>query len=409
MRCSAKGVALFNSCFVVRGSWFATMAIGLLLSTACSEKGSGELYRHENDPTRARNVILFVGDGMGDNQATATAIKRAGQKLDADGNPPHMAWERFPILGLVTTFAADGYVTDSASSATTLATGHKTYNAAIGLSEDKQPLETVAEVARASGKFVGIVSSVPINHATPGAFYAKSETRQNYDEIATHAFTTRTADVNLGGDLKRQKLSEADLLSMANEHGKLLFTLDNLADLTPEVVGTRDVVGYFAADKDEKLTHDPAKGDDNAEPSLTELVLRTLEISRRNDNGFFLMIEGGAIDWGGHANKIEDVIHETLEFERAIVATMEWLDARGELDDTLIVVTADHETGGLTLLGSYSKLFGEGTEPTYGWSTGGHTAANVPLWARGPGSRRLAGKLDNTHVAPVLKTAVRGR
>ncbi|MDK2973560.1 MAG: alkaline phosphatase [Candidatus Sumerlaeota bacterium] len=380
----------------------------LLTAAGCAHGQNDRQAGERARPHQAKNVVLLIGDGMGQNHASATAYALYGTKLDEDGNPPRLTWEHFPVLGLVTNMPTNGFVTDSAASGTALACGEKTYNSAIGMAEDAEtPLKSIADIAHERGKAVGIISSVPLNHATPAAFYAKAKSRNEYDNIAKQAFETKNADVILGGALKRQELTEDQLVEMATENGKLLFSLGNLDQLTPEFVGERQVVGYFSADKDDKLTHDRSILTTEGEPSLEELALRTLALIGRDPDGFFLMVEGGAIDWAAHGNNIDDMINETKEFDLAVAAVLAWLEENDQLEDTLVIVTADHETGGLTITGAYDKPFDPATSAeAYSWSTKGHTAACIPVWARGPGARRLAGKIDQTRVFDVMKGQV---
>ncbi len=359
-------------------------------------------------PARAKNVILFIGDGMGPAQVQAAAFKKGGTDRDAAGNPSGLVFEKFPSFGYLTTFSSSGFVTDSSAAGTALASGHKTGNGMLGVDADDKPVENIAEMAKARGKAVGVVSSVGFNHATPACFYAHVGSRNDYDEITSQVFTAKNPpDVILGGGIYRKTWTDALLADAAAKSNFQIYTLDNLSDLLPARVGKSRVLGYFDANNNQQLDYATSRTAENREPRLAELTTRSLELIARNPKGFFLMVEGGSIDWACHGNMAGPAIGEVLELDAAIDSAVSFLRARRMLDDTLIIVTADHETGGMTLPGPYKGLLKPGQSPEVKFSSKGHTGIPVMVWSRGPGSDSLRGKNDNTAVFRTMAASLR--
>lgn len=352
----------------------------------------------------ATNVILFIGDGMGPAQVAAASYAKGGQQL-VDGKPPKLFFETFPVHGTATTFAADSFVTDSAASATSLASGVKTYNGAIGLDVDKQPVETLAEIAHARGMATAVVSSVGLNHATPAAFYAHVEERGMYDEILDQYFAGSVPDVLFGGGIYGQRWDLESANKASTERGMAFFSVENLGTLDPKALKAGRVFGSFDTNNNRQLDY-IADPDRAPEPELAEITVAALSILVERGGPFFMVVEGGAIDWAGHANDGANVIGEVLAFDKAVEQTAGYLRARGLLNRTLIVVTADHETGGMGLNGPYKATITGEAEMEFGWTTKGHTAMPVPVYALGPGAAELAGKVDHINIHAVLRRAL---
>ena len=358
--------------------------------------------------TRAKNVILFIGDGMGHAQVEAAAFHKYGTMLDNQGNPPKFTFEKFPVFGYTTNFSSDSFITDSSAAGTALASGQKTNNGVLGVTPDGRKPDTIADLAKAQGKAVGIVSSVGFNHATPAAFFAHSDSRNDYDEITSQVFTAdNPADVLIGGGIYRKTWNNVLLEAEGAKNDIKVFTLDNLSDLTPDKVGKSRVLGFFDETDNKQLDYITSRTASSRDPRLVELTTRTLDLllARAGDKGIFLMVEGGSIDWACHAGMAGPAIGEVLEFDAAIAATLDVLKQRNELDNTMIVVTADHETGGLTLVGPYKKTLEQATVQ-YNFSSTNHTGIPVMLWAQGPGSQVLNGKNDQTRVFDAMKNAI---
>lgn len=325
-----------------------------------------------------RNAILFIGDGMGPEQ-----VRAAGMYLH--GEPGTLFFERFPHRAEVTTASAEGKVTDSAAAATAMATGRKVTNGVVSLATpgDGSPLPTILERSSADGRRVGLVTTTHATHATPAAFGAHARSRDDYDEIAWDYLTRSKPDVLLGGG--GYGLSKAAAVFAGYP------TVTTRKDLLAVDPGTADRLwGLFGH------SHLPYEHDGlGSAPHLSEMARAALAILERDPDGFFLMVEGGKIDHACHSNDLVRAVKETIEFANAVQAAYEWAKDR---DDTLILVTADHETGGL----SVKKNQGAGKLPEVAWSSKDHTGANVSLYAWGPGSERISGTVDNTQIYEIL-------
>ena len=330
---------------------------------------------------KAKYVFLFIGDGMGRYQrAAATAyLRETAQNPDAA-----LTMDAFPVQGETLTDAAGGGVTDSAAAGTALATGHKTKNKRIAMdASGREDLRTMAERARACGRKIGIITSVSLDHATPACFYAHVPSRNEYAKIARSAITTPTVDFLGGGGLLGQKQGDGtDLLEAAKKQGIILVrTRKALAAVQP---GKRVYAFNHRLDKKAALPWVTAsKPDDLTLAELTRHGIRLLD----NPKGFFIMVEGGKIDWACHSNDLKSAVRETLAFDEAVAVAQEFAKARPA--DTLVVVTADHETGNLR-----PAKGGAG----YRFGSKGHSAQAVPTSALGVGAERFKGK---THLVDI--------
>lgn len=328
-----------------------------------------------------RNIILFIGDGMGVAQITAGKTAKGTLHL-----------EQCTSGGLLTTHAAQSYVTDSAAGATALAAGVKTYNKAIGVDLNRQPVKTVLEYAAEKGKATGLVVTCTITHATPASFAAHVDDRNKYLDIAAQ-LAKAPVDVMLGGGWahftpKSQagglREDEQDLWAVL---AKDRVAIRTLAEFQKLATPTR-LVGLF------EPLHLPKAN--KREVSLPAMTRKAIDLLAQNRTGFFLMVEGSQIDWSSHDNDSEGVIMEMVDFDDAVGVGLEYAKSN---EETLVVVTADHETGGYTLLdGSISEK--KVTKTAF--TTSGHSGAMVPILAFGPGSAVFGGIHDNTFVGKKL-------
>ncbi|MGE4504419.1 MAG: alkaline phosphatase [Desulfovibrionaceae bacterium] len=285
---------------------------------------------------KAKYVFLFIGDGMGIPQRAATS-EYVGRTLVMDG---------FPAQGITTTRANDRFITGSAASATALASGTKTNINFIGVDPNLKPVKTIAEMARDAGMKVGVISSVSIDHATPAAFYAHVKTRKMYHEIA-YALGDSGFDFFGGGGMldpegKKSKAPLGDAIQHAKDNGYVFATTrDEIMALQP---GTKAVaVNEWLQDGGAlPYTMDMTSKD----VSLPEFTGKAIELLG-GDQGFFLMVEGGKIDWACHANDAAAAISNNIAFDDAVQVAVDF--AAKHPEETLIVVTGDHECGGLTL------------------------------------------------------------
>lgn len=326
-----------------------------------------------------RNVIYCIGDGMGFNHVALTRNEAGARQL----------WmETLPVSGQVTTYSADNPVTDSAAAATAMACGVKTNNRMIGMDPKGVSYHSILELLAGDGWKTGLVVTCQVTHATPASFAAHVKGRNDQAEIAPQVLANRV-DVMLGGGRKYWLAKDAggirndglDLLAKARSDGyQVIGSRDELLALkqTP-------VLGLFG--EDGLTTFKP-------EPMLDEMsgaAIELLSAKSRNKKGFFLMIEGSQIDWAAHANDAKRVIRQTLLFDLAVREAIEFA-----LHDkqTLVIVTADHETGGLFLEPDENDKGGIKAK----WTSDKHTAADVPVYAFGPGAEKFSGTLDNTDI-----------
>jgi len=353
---------------------FLMMAIAAtLFSYSKSEKIS------DNQAKKAKNVILLIGDGMG-----VTQIYAAMTVSDKPLN-----FERFKHIGFHKTYSASDYVTDSGAGGTALSTGTKTKNHYISVDSEQKPLKTILEYAEENSLSTGLVSTSAINHATPAAFIAHDTSRYNYENIARD-FLDVDIDLFIGGG-KKFFTEREDSLNLIDSLKKNQYhVIDGIENLDTETEGKFAV---FTAEK-----HNPTMNDGRGDmlPVSTEKAIKVLN---KNKNGFFLMVEGSQIDWGGHDNDIDYVVSETLDFDNAIAKALEFAIEDGE---TLVIVTADHETGGLTIVDGDLKTKAMETK----FTTDNHSAVMVPVFAFGPGAEDFMGIYENTDVFEKMMKAL---
>ena len=300
-------------------------------------------------------VFMFIGDGMGNPQVAATQYY-LGTLQNPDSPfpvPADLSSTSFPYLGMVTTYDASSFCPDSASTATSMASGEKTLSGVINYDVTlTTPFKLITEYAKEAGKKIGVISSVSVDHATPAAYYAKQPSRNDYYEIAVQGITGSTVDYLAGGGFKKPtgaNKDQTDILDLARENGwTIANTNEEICALTADsgrVLATNPVL------QDSKAIHYEidrkrlaAEGEDVL--SLADFVKAGISVLD-NDNGFFMMCEGGKIDWAGHANDAATSIQDTLALSDAVQVAVDF--AAEHPDETLIIVTADHETGGMTI------------------------------------------------------------
>lgn len=320
---------------------------------------------------KAKNVILLIGDGMG------TAHLYAG--LTANHGKLHI--QNMKYMGLAKTSSSDKYVTDSAAGGTALASGVKTTNGTVGLNANGEKATTILEIAEKKGKATGLISTSAITHATPASFIAHQPQRSMYEEIAAD-FLETDVDVIIGGGYTffSERVDKRDLIEELEEKG--YFVTKDLASIDKNTKGN---VVALTADAHNKPYKE--RGD-----MLPEATKKSINILNQNSaEGFFLMIEGSMIDWGAHKNDISYVVDEMLDFDRAVGEALKFA---AKDKNTLVIVTADHETGGLAIIDGDEKR--GYVKANFG--TGGHTGVGVPVFAYGPGAEDFMGIYENTEI-----------
>ncbi len=321
---------------------------------------------------KAKNIIFLIGDGMGGSHVYAGLIANRG----------NLYLRTMPFSGFNKTNSSDKLITDSAAGATAFSAGVKTHNGAIGVDSADVPVRTILEMAEEKGLSSGLVSTSRITHATPASFIAHQPSRGMYDEIAAD-FLKTDIDVFIGG-------GRSNFDSLRKDGHSLLPELKAKGyEIITDVNALQDAKG----DKIAGLV-----GEGHLKPVLlgrgdmlmqsTRLALKVLS---RNENGFFLMVEGSQIDWGGHDNNVPYIVTEMLDFDQVIGEVLKFAAEDGE---TLVVVTADHETGGFAITGgSIEQGIVEGQ-----FTTHSHTGVMVPVFAYGPGADLFTGIMENTDI-----------
>ena len=392
--------------------------------------------------SKAKNVILMISDGLGFNGWEAARNFEGALPYDNAGFTFYGCTNYSANHTVDSGYSSDSYwndfsyqdvqPTDSASAATALYTGTKIYDGQLNVTTTGGTLKTIAEFASAKGYATGAVSSVEFSHATPAAVAAHNVSRNNYAEIANEMIYNSNLDVIMGAGLHGNTSNEkyvggmdtASAIMDASANGTTIngfTTITEVADfqaLANGSIATSKVLGatYGTTLGD---SYQPGQNDESIVPTLDTMTKGALNVLSQNDNGFFLMVEGGAVDWQNHANLMDRMITEQVDFDNAVASTMEWIEANGGWEENLLIVTADHETGGIWGSDGYTHVGnpGEGIVPTYGstvsgrenlgtapasgtedadvvYNSGNHTNSIVPLWTKGAGSEAFAALID---------------
>ena len=365
----------------------ALFSIGCFQSCSVNVNAPGnEISTEIEQPAKAQNIILMVGDGMGLTQITAGM-------LESD-RPLYL--EEFTSIGLSKTQSSNEIITDSASGATAFSIGEKTFNGAIGVDENGLPKETILEWLGNDGYATGIITTCSVTHATPASFYAHQPRRSMGYEIAADMVNS-PLDVFIGGgkqyfeNRSNEELGAADKRNILSELENNGFTF---VESLSEYINTTGKVGYFTAEN-----HPPSILDGRGDQLPKSIAPTISKLKNSSDKGFFLLVEGSQIDWGGHANESDYIISEMIDFDKAIGEVLKYAKAD---KNTLVIVTADHETGGYALRSidnNYEEMEGS-------FTTGGHTGTMVPVFAYGPGAEQFQGVYDNHMIYHKMKNAI---
>lgn len=327
-------------------------------------------YVNNDSLITINKVILLIGDGMGLTQIYSGFTGNRGQ----------LNLLEMLNIGFSKTYSADSYITDSAAGGTAMASGKKTNNRYIGVDATGVAMPAIPDIIAPKGYVSGIISAGDITDATPAAFYAHAQDRSYEDAIAKD-FLQSPVSVLIGGAPRHfnARADKMDLPALLKEKGYSFTT--NLADLD-----TIQSSKYINLTTQAELSMEKGRGE-----FLTKALTKTIRTLNENKKGFFIMAEGAQIDYGGHANRVPYVVAEMMDFDKAIGEAMKFADEDGH---TLVIVTADHETGGLSLLdGDIAKGQVDGH-----FSTNDHTAVMVPVFAYGPNSLLFRGVYENTEI-----------
>jgi alkaline phosphatase len=338
----------------------------VIFITGCNNQSNSETEKKIANP---RNIILFIGDGMG--------VSHLYAGMTISSQPFNL--EKFPYSGFSKTYSADSYITDSGAGGTAIACGVKTNNGMIGVRPDSTAVSSITEIAHKNGLATGVVSTSSITHATPASFVAHNSGRDNYEEIAED-FLKGTIDVFIGGGENhfRKRKDSVDLTVKLKEQGfDVVYTLQDM-----KKSGSPKLAALLAKEHMPKVT-------DGRQGFLSEMTGKAIETLSKNKNGFVLVVEGSMIDWGSHENNLEYLEAEVVDLDKAIGTTLNFASGNG---NTLVVVTADHETGGLVLTGG--DISTHTVEAKFAGTD--HSAVMVPIFSYGPGAVRFSGIHENT-------------
>jgi alkaline phosphatase len=342
----------------------------LLLPTSCQQ---------QTESPRATKIILMIGDGMGTSQIFAGLTANKGI----------LNIQRCTAIGFHRTQSADDYVTDSGAGATAFSIGQKSFNGAIGVDATKVARPTLLEIAEKNGLATGMVVTSSITHATPASFIAHQPSRNMVEEIATD-FLRTDIDVFIGGG-KNHFTKRKDGKNLVDS---LRASGYQVVDSMTEIVKVKSgkLAGFTAAEE-------PVKASEGRADQLSQGMQTALNIVNNGNKGFFLLVEGSQIDWGAHANDAAYVASEMVDFDKAIGLA---LDFAAKDKNTLVVITGDHETGGMSLAGGDIKSGGLEAK----FTTEGHTGVMVPVFAYGPGAERFIGIYENNTIFDKILAAL---
>lgn len=334
------------------------------------------------------NIILMVGDGMG--------LAQISTAFYFGEDTPN--FEQFKNIGFIKTPSTSHTITDSAAGATAFSTGQKTYKRAIGMSKDSLPIPTIIETLQKEDYQTGLVSLTPITHATPAAFYAHVKDRDLHEDIALD-FTKSNVDFFAGGGLKHFK-RRADKQDLYSELLAKNYKLDSVK-LSKFNINKKN--GYLLA---EEGLPSKTEGRNSFLQDATQLGL---DYFTEKGKPFFFMIEGSYIDWGGHAMDAELLKQEVLDFDKTIGVVLKYVKKH---PNTLLIVTADHETGGVSIGKSYviNETTGERSEEidnvSINFNNDQHSGTLIPVFAKGKDSERFQGIYENNEIYHKILNAI---
>lgn len=391
------------------------IAILSIAAAMCGCTGSSE-----STDGKAKYIFLFIGDGMGASQV-AVAESYLSYKAGQLGGE-QLTFTKFPELALCSTHSADRMITCSAASATAIACGQKTKNETLGVDPEGKPLKSIAYELHEQGYNVGIMTTVPVNHATPAGFYAHNDSRYGYYDISRTIPETGFEFFG-GSGFYNYKGYEGNLDPVdayIEEQGyPVCYGVQEFKEATDSA---EHIVFIQESGRETDPEYYVSDGMEASDIRLAEMLGLCLDFIG-DDKPFFIMCEGGNIDWSAHSNKTMAMVQDILEFDDAVAKALEFYQEHP--DETLIVVTADHETGGVSigqgkdwrpefvdwkLIEDHWTASGEKNVLGYdenremndkaliGWTSCHHTGAPVPVYAIGKGAEKFNGRIDNTDI-----------
>ncbi len=347
--------------------WVVALSLTMI---QCTSSGSGNSAGAGKDSPKVKNVIVIIGDGMGVSQVYAGLTANKGS----------FNVERCQYVGFSKTYSANSYVTDSGAGGTAIACGIKTNNGSIGVDANKNVAKSMLEYASENGLSTGIVVACELTHATPASFIAHQAERSMVEEIALD-YLNSNITVCIGGGRKHFE-TRADGQNVSDQMKAKGFQVAYNMDDVKKVTSGK-LLGLVA---DSHPAPYPERGE-----MLPESVQTAINLLKTNNKGFFLMVEASQIDWASHANDTQAVINEMLDLNNVVKVAYDYAEKD---PNTLVIITADHETGGLGINGGNLET----GELKGGFTTKGHTGVMVPVFAFGAGAKEFAGIYQNSDI-----------
>ncbi|MDR2039838.1 MAG: alkaline phosphatase [Bacteroidales bacterium] len=351
----------------VKNFWIILWLFCILTSSFGNENPS-----KNPEPARVKNVIIMIGDGMGVAQVYAGLTANKG----------NLNLERCRHIGFSKTYSANNYITDSAAGGTAIACGIKTNNSMIGMDPDKKSVKSMLEYAAEYGMSTGIAVTCEVTHATPASFYAHQPQRDMEEKIAIDLLNSDITVCIGGGRNKLEKRSDKQNITeqMKSKGYQIAYSMDEV-----KKVESGKLLGLMAKNH---LGSFPGRGN-----MLPDAVQTSINILKKNTKGFILMVEGSQIDFGGHTNNTNRITNEMLDFDSAIKVALDFAE---QTPQTLVIITADHETGGMTITGGNFKK----GDVKAKYTSKRHTGVMVPIFAFGTGAEEFTGIIENTDILP---------
>lgn len=391
------------------------LIIAMMLTVSCC-------FTENAENSKPKYIFLFIGDGMGSgNVGTAESyLSYQAGKLGGE----QLTFTKFPVLGAANTYSANKHITCSSAAGTAIACGEKTNNTYLGVDTLGNKLENISEKLKKEGYKIGIFSSVPVNHATPAVFYAHNKNRNDYYNIAQEI--PHTGYEFLGGNgFLQYNGKKGDKPSITEYLEKNGSTMCYGKDDYEQKKNSAKQIVYCQPSARNASASDYSSSDNSSytDCTLAEMTEMCLDFLGNGSSPFFIMCEGGEIDWTAHSNKTYEMIKDIMEFNDAVNIAYEFYQKHPE--ETLIIVTADHETGGVSLGGANDSKRGgmicwdliEASKDTalnaeenkelnddsnIGWATKGHAGCPVPVYAIGKRAERFSGRIDNTDISKII-------
>jgi len=386
---------------------FLLLASVVFVPSINASKNKNEISGSENyqgNNHEVKNIIFMVPDGMGLADVTAARIYKNG----LNGSP--LYFETLENIGYQRTYSKDSTITDSAAAGSAWACGQKFNNGEICYNADGKPYNpSILELAKSEGKATGLVATSTITHATPAVFGSHVKSRSCENEIARQYIQITEPDVILGGGVAKFNSTKPDKCGTSGDFiteasAKGYFVVYNKSEMDSAVAdGNLSLIGLF---NNSGMIPSYLRTPETTEPKLSEMTGAALEILDKDRDGFFLMVEGSQIDWANHANNLAYQVGDILAFDEAVKTVLDWINESPERKQhTLLVVVADHETGGFAVNGP-DRLLNSGEFVDAGWTSIEHTGEDTIIWSQGPGSFALGRAVDNTDLYGVMAKAL---